>query len=157
MAIQASKFLKGLERGVDVGGAGPSGPTNSSFPRAAANRLLPHGRGSRWAAPCAHMTKSCVWIGNRNRGVTVRVDTETLHKMFLPESHGLLRVLCMFAVFDAVCLLNTGMLFPQESFSREVKDLSGRWDFRADKSPNRNQGFERKWYESRLAQVRGIS
>uniref|UniRef100_A0A7N6B3M7 Beta-glucuronidase n=1 Tax=Anabas testudineus TaxID=64144 RepID=A0A7N6B3M7_ANATE len=66
---------------------------------------------------------------------------------------GLLRALCLFAVFDAACLLNSGMLYPQESSSREVKDLSGLWDFRADTSPNRHQGFERSWFKSRLAQT----
>ncbi|XP_061658738.1 beta-glucuronidase isoform X2 [Syngnathoides biaculeatus] len=45
------------------------------------------------------------------------------------------------------------MLFPRESPSREVKDLSGLWSFRADKSPNRNQGFEKAWYKSRLAET----
>uniref|UniRef100_A0A7N6AVY3 Beta-glucuronidase n=1 Tax=Anabas testudineus TaxID=64144 RepID=A0A7N6AVY3_ANATE len=40
-----------------------------------------------------------------------------------------------------------------ESSSREVKDLSGLWDFRADTSPNRHQGFERSWFKSRLAQT----
>uniref|UniRef100_A0A8D3CS29 Beta-glucuronidase n=1 Tax=Scophthalmus maximus TaxID=52904 RepID=A0A8D3CS29_SCOMX len=39
------------------------------------------------------------------------------------------------------------------SASREVKELSGRWDFRADKSPDRKQGFERAWYKSRLAET----
>lgn len=77
--------------------------------------------------------------------------------MSVPGRHALLQVLCVFAVLDAVCLLNSGMLFPRESSSREVKDLSGLWDFRADKSPNRNQGFDRAWYKSRLAQVRGTA
>ncbi|XP_029028745.1 beta-glucuronidase [Betta splendens] len=71
--------------------------------------------------------------------------------MSRPGSRGMLRVLCVFAVFDAAWLLKAGMLFPHESSSREVKDLSGRWDFRADYSSNRKQGFERQWYKSRLA------
>ncbi|KAF3706675.1 Beta-glucuronidase [Channa argus] len=65
----------------------------------------------------------------------------------------LLRALCLFSLFDAACLLDTGMLFPRESSSREVKDLSGLWNFRADKSPNRNQGFAKAWYSSRLAET----
>ncbi|XP_077360838.1 beta-glucuronidase [Festucalex cinctus] len=53
----------------------------------------------------------------------------------------------------AFCVMGTGMLFPRESSSREVKDLSGLWSFRADESPNRNQGFEKAWYKSRLAET----
>ncbi|XP_041808204.1 beta-glucuronidase [Chelmon rostratus] len=70
-----------------------------------------------------------------------------------PERRAMFRVLCLFAAFDAVCLLDSGMLFPRESPSREVKELNGLWDFRADRSPNRNQGFERAWYKSRLAET----
>ncbi|XP_032389708.1 beta-glucuronidase [Etheostoma spectabile] len=73
--------------------------------------------------------------------------------MLLPARFYVFRVLCLFAVFEAVCLLDTGMLFPRESSSREVKELNGRWDFRADKSPNRNQGFEKAWYKSPLAET----
>ncbi|XP_077596730.1 beta-glucuronidase [Stigmatopora nigra] len=58
-----------------------------------------------------------------------------------------------FLVPMSFCLAGTGMLFPRESSSREVKDLSGLWSFRADKSPNRNQGFEQAWYKSRLAET----
>lgn len=66
---------------------------------------------------------------------------------------GMLRVVCLFAVFDAVCLLDSGMLFPRESPSGEVKELNGLWDFRADDSTNRNQTFERARYKKRLAEV----
>lgn len=45
------------------------------------------------------------------------------------------------------------MLYPRESSSRELKELNGLWAFRADRSPNRNQGFERAWYKSRLAET----
>uniref|UniRef100_A0A8D3DZ22 Beta-glucuronidase n=1 Tax=Scophthalmus maximus TaxID=52904 RepID=A0A8D3DZ22_SCOMX len=68
--------------------------------------------------------------------------------MFAPGRAALLGALCLWAAFDAVC-----PLFPRESASREVKELSGRWDFRADKSPDRKQGFERAWYKSRLAET----
>ncbi|XP_061658737.1 beta-glucuronidase isoform X1 [Syngnathoides biaculeatus] len=62
--------------------------------------------------------------------------------------------LCLCGVLpDTFCLVGAGMLFPRESPSREVKDLSGLWSFRADKSPNRNQGFEKAWYKSRLAET----
>lgn len=73
--------------------------------------------------------------------------------MVTPERLGMFRVLCLLAVLDAGCLLDTGMLFPRESSSREVKELNGLWTFRADMSPNRNQGFDRAWYKSRLAEV----
>ncbi|XP_036976445.1 beta-glucuronidase [Acanthopagrus latus] len=66
---------------------------------------------------------------------------------------GMLRVVCLFAAFDAVWLLDSGMLFPRESPSREVKELNGLWDFRADDSTNRNQSFERAWYKKRLAET----
>jgi hypothetical protein len=46
-----------------------------------------------------------------------------------------------------------GMLYPRESESRQIKDLCGLWSFRADKSQNRNAGFEEKWYEQDLAEV----
>ncbi|KAK5600411.1 hypothetical protein CRENBAI_021708 [Crenichthys baileyi] len=65
----------------------------------------------------------------------------------------MLRVLWLFAALDSVLLSDTGMLFPRESSSREVKELNGLWVFRADISPNRNQGFERAWYKSRLAET----
>jgi len=45
-------------------------------------------------------------------------------------------------------------LYPRESPSREVKELDGLWHFRADYSDSRNAGFDEKWYEKPLAQVR---
>lgn len=47
-----------------------------------------------------------------------------------------------------------GMLFPRESESREVKDLCGFWNFRADISANRMAGFEQSWFAKPLWQVR---
>lgn len=73
--------------------------------------------------------------------------------MALLERSGVFRVLCLCAVLDSVRPLDAGMLYPRESSSREVKDLSGLWVFRADKSPNRNQGFESAWYKRRLEEV----
>lgn len=114
-------------------------------------------RGTRKPQRCGHVTTSCDRSGNKNRGVSFRVVAETQRTMFSAGSRELVRAFCMFAVFNAVCALDSGMLFPRESSSREVKDLSGLWDFRADTSPSRNQGFERAWYKSRLAQVSGRS
>uniref|UniRef100_A0A674P549 Beta-glucuronidase n=1 Tax=Takifugu rubripes TaxID=31033 RepID=A0A674P549_TAKRU len=60
------------------------------------------------------------------------------------------RLLCLLTVLGCGCPLDSGMLFPRETSSREVKELNGLWKFRADMSPNRNQGFERAWYKARL-------
>ena len=46
-----------------------------------------------------------------------------------------------------------GMLFPKDTERREVKDLSGLWDFRADMSQDRNDGFEKMWFTRPLWQV----
>ena len=46
-----------------------------------------------------------------------------------------------------------GLLYPRESESRDVRDLNGLWNFRADYSPNRRAGFEEEWYKSPLSQV----
>ncbi|XP_044532309.1 beta-glucuronidase [Gracilinanus agilis] len=46
-----------------------------------------------------------------------------------------------------------GMLYPQETPSRERKDLSGLWDFRADFSADRNQGFRERWYQRPLRET----
>lgn len=75
--------------------------------------------------------------------------------MAVPGGFAVLRVLWLLAVFDTVFPLDGGMLFPRESFSREVKELNGLWGFRADRSPKRNEGFERAWYKRPLAEVRG--
>ena len=45
------------------------------------------------------------------------------------------------------------MLYPRESANREVKDLSGLWQFRADYSMNRNEGVENEWHKQPLSKV----
>lgn len=50
-------------------------------------------------------------------------------------------------------VLSAGMLFPRESESRQITDLSGMWNFRADMSVSRNEGFENKWYSKPLLEV----
>uniref|UniRef100_H2Z6X9 Beta-glucuronidase n=1 Tax=Ciona savignyi TaxID=51511 RepID=H2Z6X9_CIOSA len=42
------------------------------------------------------------------------------------------------------------ILYPQESESREVKDISGRWRFRTDNSSSRDAGFTQRWWERGL-------
>lgn len=66
---------------------------------------------------------------------------------------GMFRLLCLLTVWRLGCPLDSGMLFPRETPSRELKELNGLWKFRADMSPNRNQGFERAWYKNRLEEV----
>lgn len=46
-----------------------------------------------------------------------------------------------------------GILYPQDSESRETKLLDGIWSFRADFSPNRTEGFDNRWWEKFLSQV----
>lgn len=70
---------------------------------------------------------------------------------------GMFRLLCLLTVLGCGCPLDSGMLFPRETSSREVKELNGLWKFRADMSPDRNQGFERAWYKNRLEEVTVIS
>ncbi|XP_071789903.1 beta-glucuronidase-like isoform X2 [Asterias amurensis] len=48
------------------------------------------------------------------------------------------------------------MLYPRESLSREIKDLNGLWNFRADVSPSRNEGFVEKWFEAPLAKTGAV-
>uniref|UniRef100_A0A671L5E9 Beta-glucuronidase n=1 Tax=Sinocyclocheilus anshuiensis TaxID=1608454 RepID=A0A671L5E9_9TELE len=63
-------------------------------------------------------------------------------------------ICALLAALCGVCQsLQGGMLFPTESPSREVKDVSGLWRFRADLSPERNRGFEQQWYRSPLAET----
>ncbi|XP_059154863.1 beta-glucuronidase-like [Physella acuta] len=45
-----------------------------------------------------------------------------------------------------------GMLYPQDSESRQSKLLDGIWHFRADFSPTRNQGFDEEWWKRPLAE-----
>nr|CAB3251424.1 beta-glucuronidase-like [Phallusia mammillata] len=44
------------------------------------------------------------------------------------------------------------ILYPRESESRDVKDLSGRWKFRMDNSTDRKQGFTDKWWTKPLSE-----
>ncbi|XP_051981881.1 beta-glucuronidase [Xyrauchen texanus] len=64
-----------------------------------------------------------------------------------------LKFALLVVVYSVCHALEGGMLFPRESPSREVKDVSGLWRFRADLSPDRKQGFEQAWYKSPLAET----
>lgn len=48
-----------------------------------------------------------------------------------------------------------GLLFPRESESREIKDLSGLWNFKVDNSTGRKVGFEEEWWLKPLCQQTG--
>ncbi|XP_056412891.1 beta-glucuronidase isoform X1 [Hyla sarda] len=46
--------------------------------------------------------------------------------------------------------LSGGMLYPRETPTRELKELSGIWSFRADRSAPRDDGFQQQWYKRPL-------
>ena len=61
---------------------------------------------------------------------------------------------CLFTLLlTSQAAIEGGMLHPKESESREIKELNGLWNFRADKSDTRNAGFTEKWYTQKLSQV----
>ncbi|KAG8122824.1 hypothetical protein E2320_018284 [Naja naja] len=65
-------------------------------------------------------------------------------------------LLCACCVLLGWCpagALDSGMLYPRESSSRELKDLSGLWSFRADWSEQRDAGFVEQWYRWPLRQT----
>ncbi|KAM4701337.1 beta-glucuronidase isoform 1-T2 [Discoglossus pictus] len=49
--------------------------------------------------------------------------------------------------------LEGGMLYPRETPTRELKELNGIWSFRADKSPERDAGFQKQWYKRPLRET----
>ncbi|KAG2459160.1 BGLR glucuronidase, partial [Polypterus senegalus] len=64
---------------------------------------------------------------------------------------GRLSFILSFCLACSACVaLRGGMLTPRENPTRELKELSGVWKFRADFSPNRKRGFEEQWYKRRL-------
>ena len=65
-----------------------------------------------------------------------------------------LLLLCLSDVF-LICdgAVEGGMLYAKESETREIKELNGLWNFRADKSSSRDAGFTQKWFMQSLAKV----
>ena len=57
----------------------------------------------------------------------------------------------VFIISASINIGTQAILYPYESQSREVKDLSGRGKFLADLSPDRNQSFRDRWWESPLS------
>ncbi|XP_075709032.1 beta-glucuronidase [Rhinoderma darwinii] len=49
--------------------------------------------------------------------------------------------------------LSGGMLYPRETPTRELKELNGIWSFRADKSSDREEGFQQQWYKRPLRET----
>ncbi|XP_053563422.1 beta-glucuronidase isoform X2 [Bombina bombina] len=62
-----------------------------------------------------------------------------------------LLLVCSKALADNV--LDGGMLYPRETPTRELKELNGIWSFRADKSPQRDEGFQQQWYKRPLRET----
>ena len=62
-------------------------------------------------------------------------------------------LLAYLVLFSPVGCSLPGMLYPRDSESREVKELGGMWDFRADMSRDRNEGFQEKWFSKPLSHV----
>ena len=60
-------------------------------------------------------------------------------------------LLCIFGVISSS--YGAGMLKVRESESRGIQELNGMWDFRADRSTNRNESFEKQWWMQRLYKV----
>ncbi len=61
---------------------------------------------------------------------------------------------CLLAAFVTYFFQNVEcLLFPRESESREIKEINGVWNFRADNSSQRKLGFENEWWLKPLEQV----
>jgi len=59
-------------------------------------------------------------------------------------------------VRDSFVLSQSGILFPQDSETRERKSLDGIWDFRIAPRNDPDVGFREEWYNQRLAEVSSI-
>lgn len=57
-----------------------------------------------------------------------------------------------FILGEASGVIQGGMLYPQESESRQIQTLDGVWSFRADRSAQRNEGFLNSWWEKALSE-----
>lgn len=65
------------------------------------------------------------------------------------------RVLLVFCFFLLAVekISADGILYPQDSETRQLINLDGLWNFRAADRTNQNQGFEEEWYTMPLKQV----
>ena len=59
-------------------------------------------------------------------------------------------LLSFLLIFDST---TDGMLYPRETESRQLQELNGMWNFRADTSATRDVGMKQKWFDKPLAKV----
>lgn len=84
----------------------------------------------------------------------IPLDMVTLRAMMVSVNKSLtILILILMLVISPQYIAGNGILYPQDSEFRETKLLDGIWNFRADYSTNRNEGFDRKWWESNLSKV----
>ncbi|XP_046568839.1 beta-glucuronidase-like isoform X2 [Haliotis rubra] len=60
---------------------------------------------------------------------------------------------CVVVFLCVTGVVGVGMLYPRDSESREVRNLDGMWNFRADMSPTRNAGLKAAWFKQPLAKT----
>ena len=62
--------------------------------------------------------------------------------------------LVLLAGFCSFCAaIQGGMLKPKESESRQIQEMNGMWNFRADMSPSRDEGMTKEWFLKPLSEV----
>jgi hypothetical protein len=62
--------------------------------------------------------------------------------------------LVLLMVHEVVSRTNTGgILYPQESESRDVRSLDGIWNFRLSPETDPLTGFRERWFQKDLSQV----
>lgn len=62
--------------------------------------------------------------------------------------------LVLLMVHEAVSRTNTGgILYPQESESRDLRSLDGIWNFRLSPETDPLTGFRERWFQKDLSQV----
>ena len=67
------------------------------------------------------------------------------------ESSNMLALAVCLSVLLSGC--HAGMLYPREAEFRQLQELNGFWDFRADNSSGRNTGFDERWFAAPLVKV----
>ena len=59
-------------------------------------------------------------------------------------------ILLMFNIYSSC---HSSSLYPRPSETRQIQELNGMWNFRADFSPNSDRGFTEKWFRFPLSKV----
>ncbi|GAB1608204.1 beta-glucuronidase-like isoform X1 [Argonauta hians] len=77
-----------------------------------------------------------------------------LHHFLFPATTVYIYV-CLISIVIVTIIIPTPSLSlrVQDSESRQLRCLSGMWNFRADYSANRHEGFDSKWYKKPLSQT----